>query len=74
MKNGIDKPLNYQLKLLEEILMKNKTLKTILEKLETLEMENYYVAAGAINQTVFNYLHGYDIEREINDYDIVYFD
>lgn len=31
--------------------MKNKTLKTILEKLETLEMENYYVAAGAINQT-----------------------
>lgn len=74
MKNGIDKPLNYQLELLEEILMKNKTLKTILEKLETLKLENYYVAAGEINQTVFNYLHGYDFEHEINDYDIVYFD
>ena len=32
------------------------------------------MGAGCISQTIFNYYHGYDLEKNINDYDIVYFD
>lgn len=47
---------------------------SILEVLEKDGISNYYVGAGAINQTVFNYYHGYDINYGIKDYDIVYYD
>ena len=68
------KNLNEQLKDLEEILYRNKTLKEILKRLEKSNLKNYYVGAGCINQTVFNYLHGFKIDANINDYDIVYYD
>ncbi len=38
-------------------------LESILERLESYGLENYYVAAGSINQTVFNYYHGYSLEK-----------
>lgn len=69
-----NKNLNEQLKDLEEILFKNETLKEILKRLEKSNLKNYYVAAGCINQTVFNYLHNFKIDSNINDYDIVYYD
>lgn len=59
---------------LTEILLGNKNLKIILERLEGYGLENYYVAAGAIGQTFFNYCHGFELESNIGDYDIVYFD
>ena len=68
------KNLNEQLKDLEEILFKNETLKEVLRRLEKSNLKNYYVGAGCINQTVFNYLHGFRIDSNINDYDIVYYD
>ena len=68
------KNLNEQLKDLEEILFKNKTLKEILTRLEKSNLKNYYVGAGAINQTVFNYLHNFKIDANIKDYDIIYYD
>ena len=68
------KNLNEQLKDLEEILYRNKTLKEILKRLEKSNLKKYYVGAGCINQTVFNYLHGFKIDANINDYDIVYYD
>lgn len=68
------KNLNEQLKDLEEILFKNETLKEVLRRLEKSNLKNYYVGAGCINQTVFNYLHGFKIDDNINDYDIVYYD
>lgn len=68
-----------QVKDLETILRKNETLWTLLEELEEYHKENpnfkdYYVAAGCINQTVFNYYHEYPLNHGIDDYDIVYFD
>ena len=71
MKN---KCLNEQLKALEEILFKNEALKKVLKRLEKSNLKNYYVGAGCINQTVFNYLHNFPIDANINDYDIVYYD
>lgn len=71
---GKDKNLSFQINLLKTILLKNLTLKIILERLENYGLSNYYVAAGAINQTVFNYYHGYPSNYLIDDYDIVYYD
>ena len=66
-------------KQLETILNKNKKLIEILKRLEIFQKENndfknYYLGAGAINQTVFNYFHRYPIDKNISDYDIVYYD
>ena len=68
--NNFDK----QIKLLESILLSNIKLKEILVRLSKSKLDNYYVAAGCINQTVFNYYHGYDLNYGIEDFDIVYFD
>lgn len=73
---GKNRPLQEQIKILETILFKNKTLKNVLLKLQETSIVdyNYYVGAGAINQTVFNYYHNYPIDKGIEDFDIVYFD
>lgn len=74
IKQGKNKDLNYQMNLFKEIILKNNVLKTILERLEGYVLDNYYVAAGAINQTVFNYYHNNSMNYLIDDYDIVYYD
>ena len=79
MLEGKDKSLNEQLLVLESILNKSKKIKEILRVLEQYSKENqdfknYYLAAGCINQTIFNYYHNYDLDYGIGDYDIVYYD
>ena len=79
MIEGKNKNLEEQLIALEEILKKNDKLMNILKVLETYSLENpsfsnWYVGAGGVNQTVFNYYHGFEIDYGIKDYDIVYFD
>ena len=32
------------------------------------------MVAGSINQTIFNYYHGYDLNYGIKDFDVAYFD
>ena len=71
---GYRKCLTEQIVILEKILMKNKDLVSILKVLESIGINNCYVGAGAINQTIFNYYHGYQINYGIKDYDVVYFD
>ena len=79
MLEGKNKSLNEQLLVLESILNKSKKIKEILRVLEQYSKENqdfknYYLAAGCINQTIFNYYHNYDLDYGIGDYDIVYYD
>ena len=79
MLEGKNKPLNEQLLVLESILNKSKKIKEILTVLEQYSKENqdfknYYLAAGCVNQTIFNYYHNYDLDYGIGDYDIVYYD
>ena len=79
MLEGVNKPIDVQLEVLENILMQNERLVTVLKILEQyakekINFKNYYLGAGGINQTVFNYYHGYDLNYGIKDYDIVYFD
>jgi hypothetical protein len=70
---GKNKPLDEQIKILETILLQSDILKEVLIKLEDTSLENYYIGAGAINQTIFNYYHDYPINYGIKDFDIVYF-
>lgn len=72
--SGIHLPVLEQIQILEQILRLNSKLMELLEILEKDGIQNCYVAAGAINQTVFNYYHGYSIDYGIKDYDIVYYD
>jgi GrpB-like predicted nucleotidyltransferase (UPF0157 family) len=59
---------------LVKILSKNNVVMDILKKAPTLEMKNWYLGAGCISQTVWNYKFGFDLNNGINDYDLVYFD
>jgi len=57
-----------------EILKKNKTLQTVLKRVDELGLKNWYVGAGSINQTVWNVLCVFEQEYGIEDYDLVYYD
>ncbi len=71
---GENKPVLEQIEVLEKILRKNKKLMRVLEILEQDGLQDCYVGAGAVNQTVFNYYHDYEINYGIKDFDIVYYD
>lgn len=77
--NGFNKNIQEQLKIFERIIKKNKKLMAVLKVLEEYSKTNprfkdYYVGAGSVNQTVFNYLSGNEIDYGIKDFDIVYYD
>lgn len=71
---GKNKSLDIQVNILEKIIMKSEVLNKILKVLDENFEYDYYVAAGSVNQTVFNYYHGYPLDNGIKDIDIVYFD
>lgn len=77
--DGFNKNIQEQLKIFEKIIKKNKKLMEVLKVLEEYAKTNptfkdYYVGAGSVNQTVFNYLSNNEIDYGIKDFDIVYFD
>lgn len=67
-------PLDQQLTHLRAILSTNKTLITVLERVATLGMTNWYLAAGAVSQTIWNHMSGLAPDTGISDYDVVYHD
>ncbi len=66
-----DKPA--QTEQLESILRINPCTKRILENADKLALPNWYLGAGCIAQTVWNYLIKKPLTSHINDYDLVYF-
>jgi len=62
------------IKLLHEILRKNEILYGVIEESQNLELPEYYIGAGCIAQTVWNYQNGNPPLKGINDIDFVYFD
>lgn len=58
----------------KEIILSNNLINEILQRAEKLNLPNWYLGAGCIAQTIWNYFHGYDLNKYINDYDLVYFD
>jgi hypothetical protein len=69
-----DANLQVQIIELEKILNTNPSIGIILDGLEKLELEDYYLAGGCIAQTVWNYLHGFQADANIKDYDVAYYD
>ena len=77
--DGLNKNIQEQLQIFEKIIRKNKRLMEVLKVLEEYSNKNsnfhdYYVGAGSVNQTIFNYLSNKEIDYGIKDFDIVYFD
>jgi hypothetical protein len=66
--------MSEQESLLIQIISMNPVLETVFSRVHVLELGDYYVGAGCINQTVWNHLCGNDLQYGISDIDIIYFD
>lgn len=64
----------HYLKILESIIMSNEIISISLKRAKQLDIDNYYIGAGCIAQTVWNYLSNNPLEYGIKDIDFVYFD
>ncbi|EFQ26926.1 uncharacterized protein GLRG_02097 [Colletotrichum graminicola M1.001] len=71
-------PLDEQLTHLRKTLSTNETLVKVLTLARTLartlELPNWYLAGGAVSQTIWNSVAGLAPDTGISDYDLVYFD
>ncbi|SFS70978.1 nucleotidyltransferase family protein [Paenibacillus sp. BC26] len=56
------------------IVQMNPVLQQVLGKSQSLQLEHYYVGAGCVTQTVWNYLCGRPLNEGIKDLDFVYYD
>lgn len=72
--NGYNSDILTQSKILENIIMSSKTINIAIERAKLLDIDNYYIGAGCIAQTVWNYLFDNPLEYGIKDIDFVYFD
>ena len=67
------KNINDQLDTLICILEKNKELMEMLDYISKLNLPNFYIAAGSVFQTIWNYYDGKDLNFGIEDIDVIYF-
>lgn len=70
----INQPISLQVKSLIRIVLKNPFNKKILQSNPFSQNVNWYLGAGCICQSVWNFLSNKKPETGIKDYDIVYFD
>lgn len=67
------KTIDEQYKTFISILTKNKNLMTVLDYITKLELPNFYIAAGSVFQTIWNYHDGKDLNFGIKDIDVIYY-
>lgn len=67
-------PIHEQILRFRAAIEHNKTLLTVLQCAATMKLPGWYLASGALSQTVWNVVTHRDPELGINDYDLVYFD
>lgn len=72
--NPAQLPLKLQLIHLQKVLVTNHTLSLILQRAATLKLPNWYLAAGALSQTIWNVESSLAPDTGIDDYDLVYYD
>lgn len=73
-KDFIHAPVEVQTKELIRIVRLNPVIKELLDNLKLPNFHPWYIGAGCVNQTVWNYLTDRDITYSIGDYDVVYWD
>jgi len=64
---------NFEMQFIQ-IINNEKWLMEALRCVRSLNLPDWYIAGGAIRNTVWNVLHGYDGSSNIKDIDIAYFD
>ncbi len=74
LSDGYNKDIGQQIKVLETIINSSALLKETLEKAGSCGLDNYYIGAGCLAQTVWNYLFHKPLDYGIKDIDFVYFD
>lgn len=67
------KTLSEQYETFISILGKNKDLMAVLDYITELKLPNFYIAAGAVFQTIWNYYDGKDLNFGIKDIDVIYY-
>lgn len=73
-KNGYNSNIQTQMVLLESILVQSEAINKAINRTQALGIKNYYIGAGCITQTVWNYLSGKPLDYGIKDIDFVYYD
>lgn len=68
------KTLDEQNDMFIKIIKMNKELMKILNYIEELKLPNFYIAAGSVFQTIWNYLDNKPLTNDIKDIDIIYYD
>ena len=71
---GFNTDLANQIELLSQIIKQNKVLYDVIEKACNIGLQNYYIGAGCITQTIWNYQSGFELINGISDIDFVYYD
>lgn len=74
MLTGYNLDVHAQIRVLENIIMSSAVVSTTIERAKLLNIDNYYIGAGCITQTVWNYLSNNPLDYGIKDIDFVYFD
>lgn len=68
------KSINEQNKTFIKIIKQNSDLVTILDYIYELKLPNFYIAAGSVFQTIWNYYDNKPLNFGIKDIDIIYYD
>lgn len=71
---GFNTDLRHQTDILTDILKQNHILFDVISNAEKIGLPDYFIGAGCIVQTVWNYQIGNDLMYGISDIDFVYFD
>ena len=71
---GHNTDLQNQIELLTKILAENHPLFNVIEGANRIGLKDYYIGAGCIAQTVWNYQLGLELTHGISDIDFAYYD
>ncbi|MFT4007670.1 MAG: nucleotidyltransferase family protein [Lacrimispora sp.] len=71
---GYNQDIETQKQILFNIVLQNKVLFEIIKGSQSFGLEHYYIGAGCICQSVWNYQNGLELMYGISDVDFVYFD
>ncbi|MFC6552823.1 nucleotidyltransferase family protein [Cohnella cellulosilytica] len=71
--NAYNRNLSDQVHVLTTIIARNKVVHDVILRAQDFKIDNYYIGAGCIAQTVWNYLCEFPLDYGIKDIDFAYF-
>jgi uncharacterized protein len=71
---AVEATVDVQVRALRSALRRSPVMAAIIDRAADLALPSWYLGAGAVAQTVWNQLHGFETGHGIRDYDLAYFD